>query len=66
MKCLVDDCDRDAKTRGLCALHYETARQLVYNRETSWKELVQRGKCTDKGRTFGRDARSDDSCDSRY
>ena len=45
MKCLVPNCENDAKTRGLCPTHYMYAHRLVTRGKTTWTVLEQEGKC---------------------
>jgi hypothetical protein len=43
MKCLVDGCEGEAKTRGLCHKCYQTAFMSVKKGKTTWDELVKLG-----------------------
>jgi hypothetical protein len=42
--CLFPECKDEAKTRGLCALHYQYAYRLVSRSKTTWKALEDTGK----------------------
>jgi hypothetical protein len=43
MKCLVDGCERSAKSRGLCSICYQTARNKVSSGITTWSEFEKLG-----------------------
>ena len=43
MKCLIKNCNNDAKVRGLCVRCYQTARRLVKQGKTTWGDLAARG-----------------------
>lgn len=43
--CLLPDCLRPARARGLCCLHYEQARRAVERAETTWARLEAAGFC---------------------
>jgi len=45
MKCLVPNCDHDARTRGLCSTHYNQAQRLVAKGLTCWSRLEGAGFC---------------------
>ena len=42
-KCLVPDCPRHVRTRGLCGSHYQRAWELVLKRVTDWRTLEAQG-----------------------
>ncbi len=42
-KCLVPECKGWAKTRGLCARCYSTARGLVRTKRATWADMEGRG-----------------------
>lgn len=41
--CLVTDCGRPAKSRGLCSRCVKVAYRLIQEGKTSWAELERRG-----------------------
>lgn len=43
--CMFDLCERTPYSRGLCKGHYLVARNLVASEETTWDELIEKGKC---------------------
>ncbi len=49
--CLFPKCKDNAKTRGLCGLHYQYAYRLVQRKHTTWEDLEEQGKCTHKHAT---------------
>ena len=48
-KCLKDDCDKQADSRGLCRSHALYASRLVKEGVVTWEDLEKRGKCLPKG-----------------
>lgn len=48
-KCIVPECGRVAKTRGLCATCYSVARQLVKDCVATWELLEAAGKVQGRG-----------------
>lgn len=44
-RCLVPWCRKDAKSRGLCGMHYDTALRLTRSGGPTWEEFVRRKKC---------------------
>lgn len=44
-KCMVPNCVRERKTRGLCSSCYQSALKLVKDGRTTWKGLEDAGKC---------------------
>jgi len=42
--CMVPDCGRAIRTRGLCAPHYAYTCHLVQSGKYTWHELVEKGK----------------------
>lgn len=42
-KCVVPECDGNARARGLCWGCYQAAYRLVRNGDTSWPALEKRG-----------------------
>jgi len=42
-RCLIEGCERDAKTRGLCKSCYQTACKAVKADKTTWEELESMG-----------------------
>lgn len=45
IKCLNPNCQRIAKTRGLCASCYGAARSAIIKGQTSWAKLIKTGRC---------------------
>jgi hypothetical protein len=43
MKCLFDQCEFSASTRGLCAHHYQLAARRIRQGRTNWNELEALG-----------------------
>ncbi len=43
MKCLIDDCTKEARTRGLCQAHYISLTKAIKNGRTTWQMLEQFG-----------------------
>lgn len=43
MQCIVDGCERDARTRGLCENCYQLARYNVIGGKVSWEQLETMG-----------------------
>lgn len=43
MNCLIEFCPRKAKTRGLCASHYQVLSSKVSKQELTWFQLEQCG-----------------------
>lgn len=43
MKCLIECCEREANSRGLCWPCYQSALRLVKSGKTTWDELVNMG-----------------------
>ncbi len=39
MKCLIDECNNVAKTRGLCLICYQAASAIIKRGNTTWKKL---------------------------
>ena len=44
--CLIDDCTRVEKMRGLCSSCYQGARRVIKLGQTTWEELAERGMAT--------------------
>ena len=42
--CMVPDCGRARRTRGLCGSHYAYTCLLVQSGRYTWNELVEKGK----------------------
>ena len=42
-KCMVENCKRPAKTRGVCGVCYANARVLILNGDACWQELETLG-----------------------
>jgi len=42
-KCLLDFCEREATSRGLCNTHYNWVRERVARGQYSWEELESLG-----------------------
>jgi hypothetical protein len=56
MKCLIPGCDRVAKSRGLCIVCYQAARNKVLAGKVTWEELVNSNLAlvaTHRGRAGG-------------
>lgn len=47
--CLVPECQKEAKLRGLCPSCYQSARRLVAHGEVTWEELGRRGRARPTG-----------------
>lgn len=47
-KCLVPNCNKMAKHRGLCNSHYAYVRLLVVKKETTWQKLEEAKKILPK------------------
>lgn len=43
-ECLVPQCDREVRSRGLCSGHYGAARHYVARGKTTWERLEATGK----------------------
>lgn len=41
--CLIEGCNRKAKTRGLCDPCYQAALQVVKKRKATWDQLINMG-----------------------
>jgi len=55
MFCLVEGCDRQAVSRGVCARCYRVCAQRVRRGKATWEELVQLGIVTEsKHKNAGR------------
>ena len=50
-KCLIKECKRDCKTRGLCQACYVSASNLVKKETVSWEDLEKKGFCKRKENT---------------
>lgn len=46
-KCLIENCDRNVYSRGLCDICYQIARLMVRKSETSWTYLIEKGLAKD-------------------
>lgn len=53
VKCIVVECQRDAKTRGLCQSCYVAAGNKVKNKVTTWEQLEKLGLCIFKRKDNG-------------
>lgn len=47
-KCLYEGCGDKARSRGLCAAHYNRAALLVRNGQITWEKLEKAGKTAPK------------------
>jgi len=54
MKCLINDCKRDANCRGLCWPCYQMALRYIKAGKTTWSELISKGLAKDTN-YMGRD-----------
>ena len=43
MRCLIDGCEQEAKSRGLCTNCYQLARLQVRANKVTWEQLEQMG-----------------------
>ena len=41
MQCMVDKCEREAKTRGVCPAHYRGIFKLIATGKTNWPYLEE-------------------------
>lgn len=42
-QCIIDECDGERKSRGLCMAHYAHAKELVIKKEYTWDKLEEIG-----------------------
>lgn len=43
IKCLIEDCNKEQRWKGLCSACYGQAKQLIDAGETSWEQLAELG-----------------------